>query len=83
MPIVKLDFGARAGSSPHIFHTGTPSRLPTMSWSAALTALLAPPTPRSTRVISCSIASSDQPSHRSMMGTISFSAAALMSTLSP
>ena len=34
MPIVKVERGAAAGSSPHILWTGTPRRLPTRSCSA-------------------------------------------------
>ena len=49
MPIVKLERGARAGSSPHNFQSGTPSRLPARSCSAALIALLAEPLKRSAR----------------------------------
>ena len=35
MPMVNVDRGALAGSSPHSRYTGTPSRLPTRSCSAA------------------------------------------------
>jgi hypothetical protein len=49
IPMVKVEIGAFAASSPQSFHSGTPSRLPTRSWSAVDSAARAELLPTITR----------------------------------
>jgi hypothetical protein len=86
MPRVNEESGAAAGSSPHSFHTGTPSRFPTRSCSAAEIATLAAGFRPIAAASAASIRSSAKGSPsatRSSAAPITGSTAATVSAVSP
>ena len=83
MAIVKLLRGDADGVRPHNFQSGSPSRLPCRSCSAALTAQRAAALKRSALTIATSSCSISHPFDASMIGRRRSSAASTVSAVSP